>query len=92
HHRPDQLSGGEQQRVAIARSLANRPAVVLADEPTGNLDSKTRDLVINLFCRFNQTENQTFVLITHDTSLTRYAHRVITMRDGKINAIEVQKP
>ncbi len=92
HHRPDQLSGGEQQRVAIARSLANRPAVVLADEPTGNLDSRTRDMVIELFCRFNKTENQTFVLITHDTSLTKYAHRVITMKDGKINTIEVQNP
>ncbi|NLN83141.1 MAG: ABC transporter ATP-binding protein [Firmicutes bacterium] len=90
HHRPDQLSGGEQQRVAIARSLANKPAVVLADEPTGNLDSKTRDMVIELFCRFNETEKQTFVLITHDTSLTSYAHRVISMMDGKIEDIEVR--
>lgn len=88
HHRPDQLSGGEQQRVAIARSLANKPAVVLADEPTGNLDSKTRDMVIDLFSRFNRNEKQTFVMITHDTSLTRYAHRVISMKDGKIDSVK----
>ena len=87
HHRPDQLSGGEQQRVAIARSLINKPAVVLADEPTGNLDSKTRDIVISLFQRFREIEKQTFVIITHDTGLTQYAQRVVRLRDGKIETV-----
>ncbi len=90
HHRPDQLSGGEQQRVAIARSLINRPAVVLADEPTGNLDSRTRDIVISLFQKFREIEKQTFVIITHDTGLTQYAQRVIRLRDGKIEAVDLQ--
>ena len=90
HHRPNQLSGGEQQRVAIARSLVNHPAVVLADEPTGNLDSKTRDLVIDLFRRFNKTEKQSFVIITHDESLTKYAHRIIRLRDGKVEEVVLQ--
>jgi len=89
HHRPDQLSGGEQQRVAIARSLINKPAVVLADEPTGNLDSKTRDIVISLFQKFREIENQTFVIITHDTGLTQYAQRVVRLRDGKIESVVV---
>jgi putative ABC transport system ATP-binding protein len=87
HHRPDQLSGGEQQRVAIARSLINKPAVVLADEPTGNLDSKTRDIVISLFQRFREIEKQTFVIITHDTGLTQYAQRVVRLRDGKVESV-----
>lgn len=86
-HRPSQLSGGEQQRVAIARALANRPAVVLADEPTGNLDSKTRNAVIELFSHFNKQEKQTFVIITHDESLANYAHRVIHLRDGKVESV-----
>ena len=89
HHRPDQLSGGEQQRVAIARSLINKPAVVLADEPTGNLDSKTRDIVISLFQKFREIENQTFVIITHDTGLTQYAQRVVRLRDGKVESVVV---
>jgi len=89
HHRPDQLSGGEQQRVAIARSLVNKPSVVLADEPTGNLDSKTRDIVIRLFQKFREIEQQTFVIITHDTSLTQYAQRIIQLRDGKVEKITV---
>ena len=89
HHRPDQLSGGEQQRVAIARSLINKPAVVLADEPTGNLDSKTRDIVISLFQKFREIENQTFVIITHDTGLTEYAQRVVRLRDGKVESVVV---
>lgn len=83
-HLPLQLSGGEQQRVAIARSLANRPALILADEPTGNLDTKTRDGIVDLFRELNQQEGQTFVMVTHDTSLAQFADQVITMQDGKV--------
>lgn len=82
-HVPLQLSGGEQQRVAIARALANSPALVLADEPTGNLDSKSRNDVLNLFEKFNQENGQTFVLITHDDSVAAIAHKTIRMSDGQ---------
>ncbi len=86
-HLPLQLSGGEQQRVAIARALANNPAVVLADEPTGNLDSKTREEMASLFEKLNREQGQTFVVVTHDEGLTGCAHRVIHMRDGQIEKI-----
>lgn len=82
-HVPLQLSGGEQQRVAIARSLANSPALILADEPTGNLDSKSRNDVLNLFETFNQENGQTFVLITHDDSVAAIAQKTIRMADGQ---------
>jgi putative ABC transport system ATP-binding protein len=85
-HLPLQLSGGEQQRVAIARALANRPTVILADEPTGNLDSRTRDGIVQLFQELNRQDGQTFVMVTHDPSLTNYADQVITMRDGQVVA------
>jgi len=87
-HVPLQLSGGEQQRVAIARALANSPALILADEPTGNLDSKSRNDVLNLFEKFNQENGQTFVLITHDDSVAAIAHKTIRMSDGQ--AVEDQ--
>ena len=83
-HLPLQLSGGEQQRVAIARALANRPAIILADESTGNLDTKTRDGIVGLFQELNQQEGQTFIMVTHDPSLSRFADQVITMRDGVV--------
>ncbi|MDP3487449.1 MAG: ABC transporter ATP-binding protein [Bacillota bacterium] len=82
-HVPLQLSGGEQQRVAIARALANSPALILADEPTGNLDSKSRNDVLNLFETFNQENGQTFVLITHDDSVAAIAQKTIRMADGQ---------
>jgi putative ABC transport system ATP-binding protein len=82
-HRPPQLSGGEQQRVAIARSLANRPALLLADEPTGELDARTGAEVITLFGRLNQ-DGTTIVVVTHDEELARAARRVVHMRDGRI--------
>jgi putative ABC transport system ATP-binding protein len=82
-HRPTQLSGGEQQRVAVARALANRPSVLLADEPTGELDAHTGADVIKLFQRVNG-DGTTVVVVTHDEDLARTAHRVIHMRDGAI--------
>ncbi len=87
-HKPLEMSGGEQQRVAIARALANNPRVVLADEPTGNLDSRTSQEIAQLFKTFNRIESQTFVVVSHDESMTQYADRVVFMRDGKIASIE----
>lgn len=84
HHLPLQLSGGEQQRVAIARALANSPAIILADEPTGNLDTKTRDGIVALFQELNQQEGQTFIMVTHDPSLAEFANKVISMQDGVV--------
>lgn len=87
HHKPLELSGGEQQRVAIARALANQPSIVLADEPTGNLDSKTSTEIGEIFHKLNQETGQTFVVVSHDRSLTRWAHRVVEMLDGQIAQI-----
>ena len=84
HHRPSQLSGGEQQRVAIARSLINRPQVLLADEPTGNLDSHTSEDILKLFQKLNQTENITMIVVTHDPNVAQYAQRTIRIKDGLI--------
>jgi putative ABC transport system ATP-binding protein len=84
HHFPAKLSGGERQRVAIARSLANNPSVLLADEPTGNLDSANSVLVLDLLERIHAEKNMTMVLITHDLSIARRANRTIWMRDGRI--------
>ena len=82
-HTSAQLSGGQQQRVAIARSLVNAPAIVLADEPTGNLDSKTSEDVMSVFQALNE-EGRTIVLITHEPDIAQYARRVVTFRDGKV--------
>jgi len=84
HHFPTKLSGGERQRVAIARSLANNPSVLLADEPTGNLDSANSVNVLDLLERIHAEKNMTTVLITHDMSIAKRASRTIWMRDGKI--------
>lgn len=86
HHLPLQLSGGEQQRVAVARALANQPALVLADEPTGNLDTQNRDGIVALFKQLNEEDGQTFVMITHDPSMRQHAHQVFQMIDGKVVA------
>jgi len=83
-HLPLQLSGGEQQRVAIARALGNDPALVLADEPTGNLDTRTGDEMAELFLRLNREHGQTFVVVSHDLKLAGHADRVFHMQDGRI--------
>ena len=84
HHRPAELSGGEQQRVALARALINRPAIVLADEPTGNLDSVNSGIVLRMLCRSNQELHQTVLMITHNPEAAAYAGRILHMRDGQM--------
>jgi putative ABC transport system ATP-binding protein len=89
--KPTQLSGGQQQRVAIARALVNNPALVLADEPTGNLDTKSGEDVIKLFRNISRNRNVTVVMVTHNPDITKYCDRVIHIRDGRIEKIEVLK-
>jgi putative ABC transport system ATP-binding protein len=84
HHIPSQLSGGQQQRVAIARSLVNHPSILLADEPTGNLDSRTSVEIMQVFQELNEQEKLTVILVTHEHDIAEYARRVITFRDGRI--------
>ena len=84
HHKPDQLSGGEQQRVAIARALVNDPEIILADEPTGNLDSNTGEKIINLLLELSRKNNKTLIFVTHDNGLAIKADRQLYMNDGKI--------
>jgi ABC-type lipoprotein export system ATPase subunit len=85
HHRPSQLSGGEQQRVAIARSLISQPQVLFADEPTGNLDSRTSEEILALFQELNHTDRITLVIVTHDPGVAQHAERIIRIRDGLID-------
>ena len=83
-HRPAELSGGQRQRVTIARALTNDPAIVWADEPTGNLDSENAQEILDLLCRLNRENGQTFVVVTHALEVGKLANRIITMRDGQI--------
>ena len=84
-HRPSELSGGEQQRVGIARAIIAKPPIVLADEPTGNLDTKTSDEVMQLLTELFREEKTTFVLVTHDPEMRRYMDRTICLRDGRLS-------
>lgn len=90
-HKPNELSGGEKQRVAIARSLANRPLLLLADEPTGNLDSKTGHSVLDLLCGLLAAQGLTMILVTHDPEVAARANRIIHLRDGSIQQIETTR-
>jgi len=87
-HRPSQLSGGEQQRVALARALANNPEIILADEPTGNLDSKTGRKILQLMQSLNEANGQTFIIVSHDEEVARMANRFGYMKDGGISRVE----
>jgi len=92
HHKPNELSGGQRQRVAIARALVNHPSIILADEPTGNLDSQTGVEIMKLFDRLH-AEGNTIILVTHERDIAEFAHRVISIRDGKIASDErMQRP
>jgi putative ABC transport system ATP-binding protein len=84
HHKPSELSGGEQQRVAIARAVVNHPAILLADEPTGNLDTANSEIVLSLLRNLNETLGQTILMITHNPEAAEYGHRIVHMRDGRI--------
>jgi putative ABC transport system ATP-binding protein len=89
HHKPNELSGGQRQRVAIARALVNNPSIILADEPTGNLDTKTSVEIMNIFGDIHKQGN-TVILVTHEEDIAAYAHRVVRLRDGKIERDEKQ--
>ncbi|MBU1197342.1 ABC transporter ATP-binding protein [Candidatus Micrarchaeota archaeon] len=88
YHKPSELSGGQRQRVAIARALSNNPAIILADEPTGNLDSKSGKEILDLFNELND-EGHTIITVTHDASLITYANRIIYLRDGRVEKVGV---
>jgi len=89
-HRPNELSGGQRQRVAVARALVNDPSIILADEPTGNLDSKTSVDIMKLFGQIHERGN-TIILVTHEEDISRYAHRIIRLLDGEVDRIEINK-
>ena len=84
HHKPAELSGGEQQRVAIARSLANDPEIIVADEPTGNLDSSTGKIIMDALVKLHKEQKKTIIVVTHDPTIARYSENVINIRDGQI--------
>ena len=89
-HKPNELSGGQRQRVAIARALVNKPSIILADEPTGNLDSKTSYEIMDLFQRLHDQGNS-IIMVTHEDDISHYAHRIIKLRDGLVETDELNK-
>lgn len=90
HHKPNELSGGQNQRVAIARALVNNPSIILADEPTGNLDSKTSEEIMHIFDKI-QADGNTVILVTHEEDIAHFAHRIIRLRDGIIESDHLKK-
>ncbi len=88
NHKPTEMSGGQQQRVAIARALANEPSIVLADEPTGNLDTKSSEAIVNLMKTLNRRRGTTFIVVTHDLDVARKADRILGIRDGKLYEVK----
>ncbi|MCI8342722.1 MAG: ABC transporter ATP-binding protein [Firmicutes bacterium] len=91
NHKPSQLSGGQQQRVSIARAFVNNPQVVFADEPTGNLDTKTTYQMMDLMMNLARKNNQTVIIVTHDLEISVYADRIIHLMDGKVDSVEINK-
>lgn len=91
-HLPTELSGGQKQRVAIARALVNRPKIILADEPTGNLDSRTGEKIMAIFEELNKGESVTIILVTHDAEIAAQAGRVVTFRDGRMQSSQINQP
>ena len=87
-HKPAELSGGQQQRVTIARALVNEPAIIWADEPTGNLDSENSRQIMELLCRLNEELGQTYIIVTHDNDVGHVAHRIVHMDEGVIKTVE----
>lgn len=91
HHMPNELSGGQKQRVAIARALANKPGIILADEPTGNLDSQSSIEIMDIFCKLNREEGNTVIIVTHERDIAEFTNRIITFKDGHIIKDEITK-